>query len=77
MRVRVWTRILFTTPSCAHLGVEAAGHNQARSRHPRHIVFARPLIVADCNALKQTEDRARGLVQLGVFRSLGQNGPEN
>src|SRR5271167_3315650 len=53
------------------------GHNQAPSRHPRHIVFARPLIGADCNAPKQTEDRARGLVQLRVFRPLDQNGAEH
>jgi hypothetical protein len=53
------------------------GHNQAPSRHPRHIVFARPLIGADCNAPKQTEDRARGLVQLRVFRPLDQNGSEH
>src|SRR5208282_150263 len=53
------------------------GHNQAPSRHPRHIVFARPLIVADRNALKQTEDRARDLIQLRVFRPLDQNGSEH
>ena len=53
------------------------GHNQAPSRHPRHVVFARPLIVADCYALKQTEDRARGLIQLRVFRPLDQNEAEH
>jgi hypothetical protein len=39
------------------------GHKQAPSRRPRHIVFARPLVVAHRNAPKQTEDRARGLVE--------------
>ena len=53
------------------------GHNQAPSRHPRDIVFARPLIGADCNAPKQTEDRARGLIQLRVSRSFDQNGSEH
>jgi hypothetical protein len=53
------------------------GHKQAPSRRPRHIVFARPLVVAHRNAPKQTEDRARGLVQLRVFRPLGQNGPKH
>jgi len=41
--------------------------NQAPSRHPRRIVFARLFIGADCDALKQTEDRARGLIQSGYF----------
>jgi hypothetical protein len=51
--------------------------NQAPSRHPRRIVFARPLIGADGNALKQTEDRAGGLIKLRVFRPLDQNGSEH
>ena len=37
----------------------------------------RPLIGADRNAPKQTEDRARGLVQLRVFRPFDQNGSEH
>ena len=51
--------------------------NQTPGRHPRRIVFARPLIGADCDAPKQTEDRARGRIQLRVFRPLDQNGPEH
>src|SRR5271169_5060712 len=51
--------------------------NQAPSRHPRRIVFARPLIGADGNALKQTEDRAGSLIKLRVSRSLEQNGSEH
>ena len=42
--------------------------NQTPSRRSRRIVFARMLIGADRNALKQTEDRALGLIQLRVFR---------
>jgi hypothetical protein len=44
--------------------------NEAPSRHPRRIVFARLVIGADGNALKQTEDRAGSLVKLRVFRPL-------
>ena len=51
--------------------------NQAPSRHPRRIVFARLLIGADRNALKQSKDRAGGLIKLGVFRPLEQNGSEH
>ena len=51
--------------------------NQTPGRHPRRIVFARPLIGADCDALKQIENRARGRIQLRVFRPLDQNGPEH
>ena len=61
-------------PSCVGLGDEAVDEqggeamNQAASRHSRRIVFARLLVGADRNALKQTEDRALGLIQLRVFR---------
>ena len=51
--------------------------NQTPGRHPRRIVFARLLIGADCDALKQIENRARGRIQLRVFRPLDQNGPEH
>ena len=51
--------------------------NQAPSRHSRRIAFARLLIGADRNALKQTEDRTGGLIKLRVFRPLEQNGSEH
>jgi len=74
---------LFRQTSCVRLGDEAVDEqggqamNQAPSRHPRRIVFAWLLIGADCNALKQIEDRARGLIQLGVFCPFDQNGSEH
>jgi hypothetical protein len=37
----------------------------------------RPVIGADGNALKQTEDRAGSLIKLRVFRPLEQNGSEH
>src|SRR5271167_3369010 len=51
--------------------------NQAPGRHPRRIVLVRPLIGADGKALKQTKDRASGLIKLRVFRPLDQNRSEH
>jgi hypothetical protein len=48
-----------------------------QGRDPRCVVFARPLIGADGNALKQTEDRAGSLIKLRVFRPLDQNRSEH
>ena len=84
LRSRSLDENLVRQTSCARLGDEAVDEqggqamNQAPSRHPRRIVFARPaLIGADGDALKQTEDRAGSLIKLRVFRPLDQNGSEH
>src|SRR5271154_3582014 len=73
---------LIRHPSRIRLGDEAVDKkgrqavNQAPSRHPSRIVFARPIIGASSNALKKAEDRAGSLIKLREFRPLDQNGSE-